>query len=184
MVCYPQNRRIRCSTQTSTISYIVYDEYFADRLAFQIVDNIVPDKSELWERYWSNSVQGFIELISDGTYYDLILDKIQNFRLGELKDVDKFMYSINQVMDEITLSTIHLFAALHDLKKNNEEYPVFRSRFVNQRTMNLIHYLKTKYETPDHDLTDGVEVIADYFANFGFILEDREKGGYVHVVDI
>ncbi|WP_420631995.1 hypothetical protein [Candidatus Leptofilum sp.] len=164
--------------------YVLYDEYFADRLAFQIVDNIVPKKSTHWDMYWSNSIKGFIELLSDNTYYELLLDRIQKFRVGEIENVDTLMISINQIMDEISLSTIHLFAVLHSFKNDDEDSLLSQSKFVNQRTNDLIQYLKDKYEGPDHDLTDGVDVIAGYFANFGFRLEDLEQGGYIRILDI
>ena len=164
--------------------YILYDEYFANRFSYKVIDNVYPEKSERWNFFYKSHAEGFLEKLLDQAYYETLTGYIWQFRTRVIKDVDSFLEIASHSINELAISTMHLFSALHDVGGILDISALDGSKFINEKTFALVEYLRKKYEAPDHDLTDGYELISDYLTIFGIKVEDIPGGGYIHVLDI
>lgn len=161
--------------------YIIFDEYFADRLAFQITENVF-STSEFWAQYNRNGVSTYLDIAADPRYYEFIKTEIERFR--EHSDVTLHCNSIFGTVHIIAISTAHGFAQYHQHLDQFRDTLFPESMFFNQKTFALMDYFKTKYENSESDLSDGLELIKEYFTNFGIRFEDRQGNGYITVLDI
>ena len=162
--------------------YILFDEYFADRFAFMLTEKIFTLPSEPWKLYNENGVLGYLEPANDLRYYELIQSEIKSFR--NHGDVNRYWNSIIDSVHVVSISTAHGFARYHQYMDQYKDIHLPNSKFFNIKTFALMDYFKIKFENGQSDLSDGVDLIADYFTNFGVKFEDRLNGGYIYVLDI
>jgi hypothetical protein len=162
--------------------YSLFDEYKADRTAFNLCDQAFPEKTQLWSEWQKNQNIGFVGLITDLNYYDAIRKEIGSFRWHE--DVDLFLKNNQVHFDVVSLAIIHLYASYHQYPDKVLETDLSKSKFVNNNTIALMEYLRNKYEEKSVNLFDGMEIITNFETNFGMRFEHREVGGYCHVLDI
>jgi hypothetical protein len=148
-----------------TIAYDSFDEYRADRVAFQTVDAIFPSPSEYWQSFISDQFARFVSLVNDPNYYVLLEMESEATRYNA--DLNQFLASIMPGVGELIGSTVHAFALAH-------HYPEFalgrayrRSSFVNEKTTALMAFFKDKYEQNKFDLDDGLPLVTAYVTNFG-----------------
>lgn len=161
----------------------LYDEYWADRGAYSVVDSVYPDKSEFWLHHVQSAATDLRELFSDPVYSEIIRGHIESFRERQF-DVDQFVAHIKPTIDEVAMSTVHGLALLHHYPDGPGLDDFGESSFLNSATKALAEYFRQKYDKNDRDLSDGVEIMADYMANFGVRYEDTSEGMYCHVRDI
>lgn len=166
---------------TYSLSHM-YDEYYADRWAYKMSDVIYPEKSQFWVEYHDSTIKGFLELITNPTYYEAIKVEINAFRYHA--NVDKFLSKIHVYFDPIAIVLAHTFAIVHHYPGVITEEELAKSKFINTKTINLMNYFSKKYEEKSVDFTDGNDLIVDFMTNFGIKFEDRELGPYCHVLDI
>lgn len=160
----------------------LFDEYFADRLAYKITDGIFKEPTECWKKFSNNSIEEYWALSSNGQYYQQIKTEIDNFRLHG--DVELFMKLTHDSISVVTVATVHGFARYHHIEKSLQNFIIPPSHFINDRTIELMKYFKDKYEQSEIDLSDGVDIMCDYMRNFGVEFEDHPEGGYLYVLDI
>lgn len=160
----------------------LFDEYVADRQAYEVVDIMFNPPSPFWEDFLSASAEGFRDTYRAKSYYDAILSEVKKFRYHA--DVDRFLQQIKPSLDNVAILTAHAFAFAHQFpeKLNLENSP--GGFFLASSTIALYEYFKIKFDNGDYDLSDGCEIIARYFELFGFRFEDRENGLYCHILDI
>ena len=178
--------KVETSSRT-TVTYLgnlyrLFDEYWADRLAYQVIDNIYTEKSQLWENYIENEINGFTSLLADRKYYDTIQAEID--ALKSHNDTTRFLDNIKQSLDELTISTVHLFVLIHHNPSLISQENLLKSSFVNEKTWALLNYFKSKYEQNDLNLDKGIELITEYMMNFGIRFEDRGSELHCYVTDI
>lgn len=161
--------------------YYMYDEYYSDRFAYRITENIF-SPTDSWIRFTKDIYLHYFRIATSPNYYNFIQTQIESFRTHG--NVEELWYSVQKSISVITSSTTHGYAYLHEYpqKCNIDNLP--KSSFVNEKTEDLMNYLRTKYEDKEINLCDGLEVVENYFKNFGFIFEDRDRGGYIRVIDI
>ncbi len=164
------------------ILYSMYDEYFADRFAYQIIDTSFDKKGQLWVKKLESDLEGFITLINDPQYYETIRAEIESFRAHE--NVKLFLDTIEPSFDQVSLSIVHAFSNLDHYPNPDVLEELLKSRFVNEKTLALMKYIKAMYEGNEMNLLDGFDLVVDYCTNFGFELEHRDYGGYCYVLDI
>ena len=162
--------------------FYFYDEYFSDRLAYKFIERVFKEPSELWNNFIQDSVENYLAISNDATYYDQISQAINSFR--DHADVENFLKQIHASLSVTSIATVHAFARHHHIQEEMKNFVIPLSKFVNQKTINLMDYFKRKYEERSTDLMDGLNFIAEYFTNYGIRFEDHPEGNYVRVLDI
>lgn len=160
----------------------LFDEYVADRLAYEAVDIMFNPPSQFWSDFMSASAEGFRDTYQAKSYYEAILTEVRKFRYHA--DVDKFLQQIKPSWDNVAILTAHAFAFAHQFPEKLNLVDAPGGFFLTPSTVALYEYFKNKFDEKDYDLSDGCEIIARYFELFGFRFEDREYGLYCHVLDI
>lgn len=161
--------------------YTLFDEYFADRFAIFVTERIFTP-SESWTRYFNNGALRYLEIAANSRYYEFIRAEIEHFRVHG--DVNRHWKTILEVVNVISISTVHGFAIYHAKPEENLDIQIPDSKFFSEKTFALMDYFKNKYEKNENDLSDGIELIRDYLINFGVRFEYRSEGGYIYVQDI
>ena len=64
--------------------YWIYDEYIANRDAYDMIDNIFPEKSERWNNFIQFSMEGYIYILKDEKNYQFNKREIQDFGIIKL----------------------------------------------------------------------------------------------------
>lgn len=162
--------------------YVLYDEYYADRMAYHICDILFPEKSQFWIRHLDQEANGFIKLLTDSNYYEAIKSEIDSFRSHA--NVEEFLLKIHPYYDVVSIVLSHTYALLHQFSEKISEAKLSKSRFVNEKTNNLMEYFSLKFTEGAFELEDGTGLIIDFMTNFGVKFEPREFGGYCNVLDI
>jgi len=162
--------------------YTLFDEYVADRLASEIIDNLLPSKTDHWKAFIQNNAVGFTSLINDVQHCTTIKSEIESFRTHA--DIMLFLENTCPIFDNVALSIVHAFSLAdhdpHAIKLTD----LMLSPFVNERTLALMRFFKDKYQERIFDVHDGISLIIDFMTNFGMKFEDIPQGGYCHVLDI
>jgi acyl carrier protein len=162
--------------------YCLYDEYSSDRFAFGMVDELFPVKSDYWNAFLTTDVQGFIEIITDLGYYNHIRAEISAFR--NHANVDLFFKNTQHHFDEMAITLTHTFSLAHHHPDKISHETLLKSIFVNDKTVALMDYFRTKTERRESNLDDGMKLIIAFMENFGVRFEQRDYGGYCHILDI
>jgi hypothetical protein len=162
--------------------YTLYDEYSADRLAYTLIDKFFPNKSELWNSFLENEITGFYTVLTDLEYYDGIKEEINSYRSHA--DLALAVKNIHKFYDDVAISLSHMFPLVVAFPNKTSYLDLSTSPFVNNNTYALMEYFNHVYLSGIHDLSDGIELIADFMANFGVRFEHRDNGGYCHILDI
>lgn len=161
---------------------ILFDEYFADRLAYTIADKFFNEPTEGWNKFINNSIENYWAVSSNSQYYQQIKTEIDSFRFHG--DIELFMKLTHESVSVVTVATVHGFARYHHIEHSLQDFIIQSSHFINSKTIKLMDYFKFKYDYSEIDLSDGVDLMYNYLSNFGVIFEDRQEGGYLKVVDI
>jgi len=163
--------------------YYLFDEYSADRLAFLVTERLFTPPSEAWKQVHDNEVLGYIDPVSHPKYYAQLKSEIAKFRIHA--DVSLHWKTVHETLSVVSISTVHGFASYHQHPDTYSDLVIPTTPFVNQRTLNLMEYFKSKFEKKETDLQDGIQVIDDYLTNFGIRFEDRPGNlGWIEVLDI
>lgn len=169
------------STYYSNI-HTLFDEYLADRTAFEIVGEIFTEVSNYLTKFIFSNFTNFLSLITDTKYYNIIKREIGLFRLHG--DVMKFLDSIRESFDVVARSIIHAYAIFDQYPEIADRSDLLKSRFVNGKTLALVNFFKDKYERGGFDLYNGLSLVIEFMTNFRMKFEDMPQGCYCHVLDI
>ena len=162
--------------------YTLFDEYTADRWALEVLESIIPTKTARWNEFIRNFASGFSSLINDNQHYEKIKTEIELFR--QHSDIILFEKNIQQDFHNVAISITHAIAIVDHDPHIMPLDDLMQSRFVNEKTLSLMRFLKTKYQEQIYDLQDGLDIIIDFMTNFGMKFEDIPEGIYCHVLDI
>lgn len=163
--------------------YNLYDEYSCDRFASKMINALFPTKSELWEKNISTDIQGFVEVITNQSYYENLKKEIKSFRLHE--DTNRFLERTRKQIDEMTVTLIHIFSLAHSYPDRVSQDALLKSPFVNKKTFALMDYLKEKESKAEKRLDDGLDLMIDFFENFAIRYEYVDsKRYYCRILDI
>lgn len=180
---FPKYRGETYSEQTYLGNiYTMYDEYLADRMSFEIIDEVFHAKSSFWTTSILNDLSGFAALIIDPKYHETISAEIASYRVHG--DVMQFLKHIHQGFDEVALSIAHIYAIIHQYPKLATETDLSKSKFVNEKTLALVAFFRERFERNEFDLHDGQDLLIRFMTNFGFRFEETPQGPYCYVIDI
>lgn len=163
--------------------YRLWDEYSADSFAYEFVDEAFEEKSIIWVEMIDNSVEGFLSLLTDDTYYNMIRSELDFCRTGR-RDLQEFLRNIYQGFDEVVGITVHAFALLHQYPDLISIDQLTESKFINEKTIRLMDFYRACSHDLDMELKDGLHLVADYISNFGYTMVDQTDGTHVQIVDI
>jgi len=163
--------------------YWMFDEYTADRFAFNLIDTVFQNKSDLWDEFIMNGINGYIELLLDEKNYRFIIDEINKFRNYQIT-VNEYTEHVRQLSTDLSASLVHAYSLIHQYPSVKSKSDINSSKFVNMKTTSIIDYIRKKYEASEFDLTDGLTIVTQYLTNFGILFEELETGPYIHILDI
>jgi hypothetical protein len=164
--------------------YILFDEYYANRRSFELMETFFPQTSHRYKLHKRVHLKRFIDSITKNSdYYANICNEIFNYKFHG--NVRKFLKNISPIFDEVSKAIIYTYAILDLSHKLLRLEPLLaKSEFVNQNTKDLIVFFRSKYNSGSSDLFDGIDIIRRFMTNFGIELEDTTEGLYYHVFDI
>ncbi len=192
-LCHVYNsRRFPCLLESSKIVphyfanlYTLYDEYWADRKAFIIVDSLFPEKTDAYQTHIRKGVKDSVQtLANDSKDYDLIKREISSFRRHG--DVMRFLWAVDETLDGLLKAFVHGYAYIdHFPQWKEEEVILGTSKFVNDPAKRLIGFMQSKYDEDSVDLLGGIPIMEEVMRNFGIKFEVFPSGEvYCHVLDI
>lgn len=165
--------------------YILFDEYYADRKALEITDQLFKKKTEIYTESVEKAFNGHMQIImEDCESYNILKREIYSFR--QHCDVTRFLNATYETFDGLSKAIIHAYAYLDHLPKFTKRANELQSSmFVNNNTISLIEYIRSKYFQNSFDLANGVSLIESFLANFGVRFEIQSSGRtYCHVLDV
>jgi hypothetical protein len=165
--------------------YLLFDEYDANRLAFELTDGLYPSKSDRFRAYIKAAFEGHLgSLLDDSIDFRNIKAEIAKFRLGFI-DVGQFLENIKEHFDHAAKDVVYAFSYIdHYPEFEERESDLLKSKFVNKKTIVLIDFFRSKYDETDPDLLDGLDFMGEFMTNFGMSFKDIPQGQYCHVLDI
>lgn len=164
--------------------YTLYDEYSANRWAFEVLHNFYHSTSFHFKKSMIKDLEGHINsLVENDCYYDKIKEEISSFRYHG--DISYFIEVTNPFFDEVSKSLIYAYAYIDYCPRLSRFLETIKkSYFHNDRSHHLIEFYREKYRNKEVDLFDGIELIDQFMTNFGMKFEDVDGGLYCHVLDI
>lgn len=162
--------------------YIMFDEYIADRYAYSMIEGAFEHHTEAWDLYNQDGVLGYLDPTSDPRYYELIRSEIEKSRYHA--DVNRYWKNVWETVHVVSISIVHGFSRYHEHLEKCKDIEIPNTKFINEKTLALLDYFKTKYESQNDDLNDGICLMEEYLTNFGVRFEDRPEGAWIEVVDI
>jgi hypothetical protein len=162
--------------------YTLFDEYVADRFSFNLTERLFTP-TEAWKLFNKDGVLSYINPTSHPSYYTQIKSEIEKFRIHG--NVDFYWKSIIETVNVVSITTAHGFASYHQHYDEYINLKIPSTAFMNEKTLVLMDYFKTKYENNETDLSDGINLMSNYLTNFGVKFEDRPGNQrYIYVLDI
>lgn len=169
----------------STNMSILFDEYFADRKSFETIDALFSEKTPNYLKLINDILDGHLyTLTHDSDFHDSIKREIASFRSHG--DINRFLQPVGQIFDEVSKAMIHAYACLDHFPSFAERRAeLHSSKFINERTLALVDFIRSRYIQSSTDLMDGIPLIAGFLANFGMKFEFLPSGYlWCHVLDI
>lgn len=163
--------------------YILYDEYYANRESFEVIDRVYPNKSKIFDDFIQGNFKSFLQSLIDNKYYEKIKSEISLFRIHG--NIDSFLKEVHDIFDAAAKNIMYVYSYIDhfDFAKSQENL-INNSNFINKKTKCLIDFYRSKYLKDEFDLISGIDLMEDFLTNFGMRFEDREVGEYCYVLDI
>lgn len=163
--------------------YTLYDEYYANRKSFEIIDCVYPNKSKIFDDFIRGNFKSFLQSLNDNRYYEKIKSEINLFRIHGNKDL--FLIKVPDIFDAAAKTIVYIYSYIdhYDFVKNQKNL-INKSNFINKKTKSLIDFFRSKYLKDEIDLLSGINLMEDFLTNFGMRFEDRESGEDCCVLDI
>jgi hypothetical protein len=165
--------------------YVIFGEYCADRKAYKIIDSLFPERSAIYQQFVVEMLSGHVAtMIDDVQFYNVIQQEIMSFRLHG--DVQRFIENIREPYYEVAMAMAHAYAGLDHFSSFAEiEQKLRASRFHDEKTIQLMSFIRAKYAENNMNLLDGIPFMEDFMTNFGIRFEILPSGElYCHVLDI
>lgn len=163
--------------------YTLYDEYYANRKSFEIIDCVYPNKSKIFDDFIRGNFKSFLQSLNDDRHYEKIKSEINLFRIHGNKDL--FLIKVPDIFDAAAKTIVYIYSYIDhfDFVKNQKNL-INKSNFINKKTKSLIDFFRSKYLKDEIDLLSGINLMEDFLTNFGMRFEDRESGEDCCVLDI
>lgn len=163
--------------------YTLYDEYYANRKSFEMIDCYYPNKSKIFDDFIQGSFKSFLQSLIDNKYYEKIKSEINLFRIHG--NIDLFLKEVHDIFDAAAKTIMYVYSYIDhfDFAKSQENL-INNSNFINKKTKRLIDFYRSKYLKNEFDLISGIDLMEDFLTNFGMRFEDREVGEHCYVLDI
>lgn len=163
--------------------YILYDEYYANRESFEVIDRVYPNKSKIFDDFIQGNFKSFLQSLIDNKYYEKIKSEISLFRIHG--NIDSFLKEVHDIFDAAAKNIMYVYSYIDhfDFAKSQENL-INNSNFINKKTKCLIDFYRSKYLKNEFDLISGIDLMEDFLTNFGMRFEDRKDGEYCYVLDI
>jgi len=163
--------------------YILYDEYYANRESFEVIDRVYPNKSKIFDDFIQGNFKSFLQSLIDNKYYEKIKSEISLFRIHG--NIDLFLKEVHDIFDAAAKNIMYVYSYIDhfDFAKSQENL-INNSNFINKKTKCLIDFYRSKYLKNEFDLISGIDLMEDFLTNFGMRFEDREVGEHCYVLDI
>jgi len=158
---------------------VAVDEYVADRVAYSLVDEIFPAKSERWQAELVYQAAGFLSALADPTPLTSIKSSIQQLQFHQ--DITRFLQDIGPLFDGVFLVLVHSFALADSYPNQLSITELTTSKIVNERISALVDYIRLKYASNSYELLDGLPIIKGIMRNFGIEFHDSPQGLVCHV---
>ncbi len=169
--------------------YQLYDQYTAARKSFAFRDAIIrevlnEELSPLAKEDLERSLMGSLGIIRNKTeYYDWIRFQIMEFR--EHGKVADFLEQVRGKIAQLSYSIIFAYATMdHYEELRDRESLIAEAPMLNNNTRAFLEYLRLKFQEDSVDLTDGLDLMEAFWANFGIRFTDGEKCMECEVLDI
>ena len=166
------------------ILYELYHEYYCDRFAYEIINNVFGDLSDLYIQRIEENFENYNRIFNDKSYENIISTQTKLFNEKQI-DRDTFIKEWNVVFGVIPYAIAHYYALVHEYD-NLAERAIFNlPPFINSCTMDLIKYFDDKYNNYDFDLTDGIERIDFFMRNLGVqYIDDGGENIFIKFVEL
>jgi hypothetical protein len=163
--------------------FILYDEYYANRKSFEIINRVYPNKSKIFDDFIQGNFKSFLQSLIDNKYYEKIQSEINLFRIH--KNIDLFLKEVPDIFDAAAKAIVYVYSYIdYFVFAKSQENLIDKSNFINKKTKCLIDFYRLKYLKDEFDLISGVDLMQDFLTNFGMRFEDKEVGECCYVLDI
>lgn len=181
---FPQAYMLRTAEYQKFLNlYILYDEYYCNRKAFEITDRAFPEKSRIFLKSTYLKLKCHYQSLLNPEPAGELQECINRYRWHG--NLDQIISEFNQYYDPYAKDLVYLASMIdHYTKYWRLKECIADFNFVGKAGIELIDYLKTKYENYDIDLIDGLDLMGRFIATFGCDFEDTDGGLYCHVVDV
>lgn len=154
--------------------YVFYDEYYSDRVAYSLVEEMQDGSSDIWTKRVSRERDQFLGLVKDSILPSRIDSAISS--LYAHRDAIRFLEEIYPLFDPVFKSIAHV-SAIFDEYSNLADWKLLEeSRFVGKQGIELIKFVRMCYAAKRFDLDDGLPIIRGAIRKYGFELEDTLLG--------
>lgn len=163
--------------------YLLFDEYYANRKSFEIMEKVAKPKTLLLKRFINIVFSSHVKSLVENNYFTMISDHIIYF--GFHGNVNLFLDQVNPCFDEASKDIVYAYSFLDHFPRLTRVEPLIKkSKMVNKKTMALIDFFRHKYQQDDFNLEDGIEIMENYMTNFGMRFKDTPEGVYCEVLNL
>lgn len=169
--------------------YQLYDQYDAARKSYEFRDALIAQVlneplSAMAKQDLEHSLTGQLNILRNkAEYYDWITFQIKEYRTH--KNMQQFLDAVKGKISQLSFATVLAYATMdHYEELREKESLIADSPMLNTRTRDFLEYLRSKYQENSADLRDGLELMEEFWANFGIRFVDGEKSLQCEVVDI
>lgn len=169
--------------------YQLFDHYDAARKSFEFRDALVSqaleeDLSAAAVQDIEQTLEGYLNIIRNRSeYYDWIRFQITEYR--EHKEVQQFLTMVKGKITQLSFAIVYAYAIM-DHYTHLQEWTerIQDAPMLNNNTLVFLEYLRLKYQKNAADLSDGIDVMEAFWANFGIRFVDGERSMECEVLDI
>ena len=169
--------------------YQLFDQYDAARKSFEFRDAIVKqalqtELSDTARADLETSLMGNLALISNKTeYHDWI--KFQQEEFKNHKNIQQFLSQIQGRISQLSFSIIFAYATMdhYEYLREKEEL-ISGAPMLDNNTRVLLEYFRLKYDEGSADLSDGIDIMEAFWANFGLRFVDGAQSLQCEIVPL
>jgi hypothetical protein len=163
--------------------YILFDEYTTHRKSLYLVEKVCNETSLKYKDHIKSEARGFLQDFINIKHYEKIQKEIVNFRYYGKARV--FLENTKECLDTVSKALVYFYSYIDQYPKYcRYERLLPKSKFYGVSAIKMINYFRSKHETNDFDLLDGLDYIKCYMDKFGVHYEDGQHRLCFRVVDI
>ncbi len=156
--------------------YILFDEYFANRNSFRVMDDVFKQKTRYLMRFLNGTFAGHVRSLLKDDYYLRIREEVYSF-YSHNSSIKQFMNNLTPIFDEASKDIVYAFSYIDHFPRLKRIQPALnKSKIINKKTIALIELFRQKYEADDLSLEDGLGIMQNYMDNFGMRFKDTPEG--------